>query len=260
MLRSSTTSYYSTDGLGSVTSLSNAAGAVAQAYTFDSFGKQTASSGSLTNPFQYSGREFDSETGLYFLRARYYDPATGKFLNEDPLRFAANSVNFYQYAYNSPTNSTDPFGLQVKTAPPPPVTTPAPPAPAPPSAPIPEPPPVVLPTPAPSPGFPWGGFLRGAILEGLRELMFPPATGRDEDLLPKKSPDCNNPRNARRWTCTASCNLQGIGNNPVPFPRVTGIGSGSSQPEACLNAKRAATQAAPRGTYARHCDCDCSQR
>src|SRR5579883_465479 len=70
MLRSGTTSYYQVDGLKTVTSLSNTAGALAQTYTFDSFGKQTASSGSLTNPFQYTGREFDTETNLDFLRAR----------------------------------------------------------------------------------------------------------------------------------------------------------------------------------------------
>jgi hypothetical protein len=61
------------DGLGSVTSLSNSAGALGQTYSFDSFGKQTASAGSLVNPFQYTGRELDSETGLYYYRARYYD-------------------------------------------------------------------------------------------------------------------------------------------------------------------------------------------
>src|SRR5882762_5939715 len=54
MLRSGTTSYYDADGLGSITSLSNSAGAVAQTYTLDSFGKQTASSGSLINPFRYT--------------------------------------------------------------------------------------------------------------------------------------------------------------------------------------------------------------
>lgn len=70
MLRSGTTSYYQVDGLKTVTWLSNTAGALAQTYTFDSFGKQTASSGSLTNPFQYTGREFDTETNLDFLRAR----------------------------------------------------------------------------------------------------------------------------------------------------------------------------------------------
>jgi YD repeat-containing protein len=78
MLRSSATSYYQADGLGSVTSLSNGAGALAQTYTFDSFGKQTASSGSVVNPFQYTGRELDSETGLYYFRARYYDPSVGR--------------------------------------------------------------------------------------------------------------------------------------------------------------------------------------
>src|SRR5262249_33122936 len=70
MLRPGATSYYNADGLGSVTSLANASGTLAQTYTFDSFGKQTASSGSLINPFQYTARELDSETGLYYYRAR----------------------------------------------------------------------------------------------------------------------------------------------------------------------------------------------
>jgi YD repeat-containing protein len=74
MLRSGAASYYNSDGLSSITSLTNAAGATAEAYTYDSFGKVTASAGSLTNPFQYTGREFDAETGLYYYRARYYDP------------------------------------------------------------------------------------------------------------------------------------------------------------------------------------------
>ena len=79
MLRSSSTSFYQADGLGSITSLSSAAGSLAQTYTFDSFGKQAASTGSLVNPFQYTGRESDTETGLYYYRARYYDSSTGRF-------------------------------------------------------------------------------------------------------------------------------------------------------------------------------------
>jgi RHS repeat-associated protein len=110
MLRSSTTSYYEADGLGAVTSLSNTAGALAQTYTFDSFGNTTASSGSLVNPFQYTGRELDSETGLYYFRARYFDPQAGRFLGEDPLGFSVD-VNFYRYVGNSPTNFNDPLGL-----------------------------------------------------------------------------------------------------------------------------------------------------
>ncbi len=110
MLSSATTSYYEADGLGSITSLSSGAGSLAQTYTFDSFGKQTASSGSLTNPFQYTAREFDPETSLYYYRARYYDPNVGRFLNEDPMRFRAG-VNFYRYVNNRVTDLTDPYGL-----------------------------------------------------------------------------------------------------------------------------------------------------
>jgi RHS repeat-associated protein len=110
MLRSSATSYYEQDGLGSVTSLSTGAGSLTQTYTFDSFGKQTASSGSLTNPFQYTGRELDSETGLYFNRARYLDPTNGRFLSEDPSQFLGGG-NFYRYSFNNPVNFTDPSGL-----------------------------------------------------------------------------------------------------------------------------------------------------
>jgi RHS repeat-associated protein len=109
MLRSSATSYYHADGLGSVTSLSNAAGALAQTYTFDSFGKQTASSGSLVSPFQYAGRESDSEMGIYYYRARYYDQTTGRFIGEDPSGFAAG-VDFYSYVWNSAPNLSDPSG------------------------------------------------------------------------------------------------------------------------------------------------------
>jgi RHS repeat-associated protein len=111
MLRSAATNYYHADGLGSVTSLSNAAGALAQTYTFDSFGKQTASSGSLTNPFQYTARESDAETGLYYYRARYYDPAVGRFLSEDRLRSVSGPLNFYGYVENSTPNLLDPTGL-----------------------------------------------------------------------------------------------------------------------------------------------------
>ncbi|MGB2662725.1 MAG: RHS repeat-associated core domain-containing protein [Candidatus Acidiferrum sp.] len=114
MLRSSTTSYYEQDGIGSVTSLSNTAGALAQSYTFDTFGNQTASSGSLTNSFRYAGREFDTETSLYFMRARYFDPSTGRFLSEDPIGFAGGN-DFYPYVLNRPTNFVDPSGLDGHT-------------------------------------------------------------------------------------------------------------------------------------------------
>ena len=111
MLRSSATSYYHADGLGSVTSLSNAAGSIANTYTYDSFGKLTASTGSLTNSFRYTGREFDTETSLYYNRARYYDPNAGRFISEDPLKSAVR-LNRYKYVNNSPNILSDPSGLQ----------------------------------------------------------------------------------------------------------------------------------------------------
>src|SRR5438445_12275996 len=79
-LRSGTTSYYEADGLGSITSLSNSGGSLANTYTYDSFGQLTTSTGSLTNPFRYTGREFDSEIGLHYYRARYYETLIGRFL------------------------------------------------------------------------------------------------------------------------------------------------------------------------------------
>ena len=111
MLRSSATSYFHADGLGSITSLSNSAGSIANTYTYDSFGKLTASTGSLVNPFQYTARESDSETGLYYYRARYYDQNTGRFISEDPDAFIAG-INFYEYVGNDSLDWVDPFGFR----------------------------------------------------------------------------------------------------------------------------------------------------
>jgi RHS repeat-associated protein len=79
-------------------------------------GKQTASSGSLINAFQYTARESDPETSLYYYRARYYDPNAGRFLNEDPPGFLSGGINFYEYVENSPLGFTDPNGFQAQPA------------------------------------------------------------------------------------------------------------------------------------------------
>jgi len=109
-LRSGATSFYEQDGLGSVTSLSNAAGAVASNYTYDSFGNLVATSGSIVNNFRYTARELDTETNLYFYRARYYDQTTGRFMSEDPVGFRGGQIDFYPYVKNSPLNFADPLG------------------------------------------------------------------------------------------------------------------------------------------------------
>lgn len=64
------------------------------------------------NFLYYTGRELDEHTGLYYYRARYYDPELGRFLSEDPLGFAAG-VNFYAYVLNSPLMYSDPYGLET---------------------------------------------------------------------------------------------------------------------------------------------------
>jgi RHS repeat-associated protein len=101
--------YYEADGLGSITSLTDPTGAIAATYTYDSFGFMTASTGSATNWFRYTGRQFDSTGGLYYYRARYYDPMSGRFLSEDPLQFDV-STNFYPYAGSNPVLFGDPLG------------------------------------------------------------------------------------------------------------------------------------------------------
>jgi RHS repeat-associated protein len=99
------------DGLGSITSLTNFAGAVAASYRYDGYGNQLSTPGSIFNPFLYTAREWDNETGVYYYRARYYDASIGRFISEDPARFEASS-DFYDYTDNSPVNWTDPEGLE----------------------------------------------------------------------------------------------------------------------------------------------------
>jgi RHS repeat-associated protein len=60
--------------------------------------------------FLFQGREFDAEIALYYYRARYYDPALGRFISQDPMGFAAGDANLYRFVKNSPLNGTDPSG------------------------------------------------------------------------------------------------------------------------------------------------------
>ena len=109
-VRAGSTSYYQQDGINSVTSLSSGAGALANTYSYDSFGKLIASTGTLTNPFQFTGREFDPEIGIYEYRHRYYDQNAGRFISEDPIAFDGG-LHFYRYVNNNPGILVDPVGL-----------------------------------------------------------------------------------------------------------------------------------------------------
>jgi RHS repeat-associated protein len=109
--RAGINSHYQQDDLNSVTSLSSTSGTPVKTFTYDAFGNLTASTGNIANTFQYTGRDFDAETGLRYYRARYYDPQVGRFLSEDPIRFGGG-INFYDYVENQPTNLTDAGGLR----------------------------------------------------------------------------------------------------------------------------------------------------
>jgi RHS repeat-associated protein len=61
-------------------------------------------------PYAFTGREWEPESGLYYYRARYYDPKIGRFISEDPYRWLADA-NLYVYVRNNPVNRTDPTGL-----------------------------------------------------------------------------------------------------------------------------------------------------
>jgi RHS repeat-associated protein len=66
----------------------------------------------MMNALDHTAREFVPKAGLYYYRARYYDPATGRFLSEDPLQFSAGT-HFYAYALSNPVNFLDPTGLRT---------------------------------------------------------------------------------------------------------------------------------------------------
>ncbi len=102
--------HYLTDALGSTIGLADNSGSVLTQYTYEPFGRTSVSGAAAPQSFQYTGRENDG-TGLYYYRARYYDPASGRFLSEDPIGFDGGG-NLYAYVYDNPVNFTDPMGLR----------------------------------------------------------------------------------------------------------------------------------------------------
>ncbi|MBY0516991.1 MAG: RHS repeat-associated core domain-containing protein, partial [Bacteriovoracaceae bacterium] len=70
----------------------------------------------LINPFYYTSRELEPELGIYYYRARYYDPSTGRFISEDPIGFAGGDYNLYRYVGNNPVKDIDPLGKTIMSA------------------------------------------------------------------------------------------------------------------------------------------------
>ena len=108
-----TPSFYGYDGGGNVRQLTNSAGAVTDTYEYDAFGNDVYHTGTTPNNYLYRGEQFDSDLGLYYLRARYYNPSTGRFLSRDPedgkIKISA-TLHKYLYASGDPVNRIDPTG------------------------------------------------------------------------------------------------------------------------------------------------------
>ena len=105
-----TTKYFLDDMLGSSVKLVNAGlfGGVSDSNTYDSFGNRTNTS--FSSRYQYTGREWDTTTGLQYSRARWYDPQIGRFISEDPIGFRGGDANLYGYVGNNPAMLRDPSG------------------------------------------------------------------------------------------------------------------------------------------------------
>lgn len=113
-INSSGTTSYLRDGLNSTVALTNSSGATTASYSYSPYG-DSVGIGTSTTPLQYTGREDDGATGLYFYRARYYSPQLGRFISEDPIGLAGGT-NYYAYADGNPISESDPLGLRPLTA------------------------------------------------------------------------------------------------------------------------------------------------
>ena len=106
-------SVYLYDGHGSIVGLANENGIVTDTYSYDAFGNLLKSTGFTKNYYRYCGEQFDETTGLYYLRARYMDTSTGRFISQDTYQGTINdpvSLHKYLYANANPVMYSDPSG------------------------------------------------------------------------------------------------------------------------------------------------------
>ena len=110
-----TPSFYGYDGFGSVRQLTDLNAIVTDNYNYDAFGNLLSSPGPTPNNYLYRGEQYDSDLGLYYLRARYYNPQTGRFLSRDPFDgYIDDPVTLHKYLYadGDPINGWDPTGWE----------------------------------------------------------------------------------------------------------------------------------------------------
>lgn len=101
-----------TDGIGSTIALTDANGNTANTYSYDPYGNQVSSTGTVANPYKFAGQHQDA-SGLYKTGARYYDPMLGRWTTQDPITdtLDRHGANPYAYANDDPVNIADPSGL-----------------------------------------------------------------------------------------------------------------------------------------------------
>jgi RHS repeat-associated protein len=93
--------------------LVTARGNIVQSYGYDAFGNIQQRGDDINQPYAYTGQQYDQETGLYYYRARYYDPGIGRFISEDPIAGILTNpqgFNRYIYANDNPSTYVDPSG------------------------------------------------------------------------------------------------------------------------------------------------------
>jgi RHS repeat-associated protein len=111
-----TPSFYGYDGMGSVRQLTGLDEKVTDTYNYDAFGNLLSSPGPTPNNYLYRGEQYDSELALYYLRARYYNPQSGRFLSRDPQDGNPRdpvTLHKYLYAGGDPINWFDPTGREA---------------------------------------------------------------------------------------------------------------------------------------------------
>ena len=118
--------FYLKNAQGDVTGLVNSSGTQVVAYTYDAWGNPLTTTGTMAdtlgklNPFRYRGYVYDTETGLYYLGSRYYNPQWGRFVNADDLDVLDSSYchalenDLFAYCFNNPINMTDDNGFWPK--------------------------------------------------------------------------------------------------------------------------------------------------
>jgi len=239
-----TPSFYGYDGHGNVRFLANAAASVTDSYDYDAFGMPIRTSTATANNYLYSGEWYDNSVGLYDLRARYYNQATGRFWVRDPAEGASCTpltFNPYTYAVDDPTDLSDPTGLYtVDTA---------------------------LSYRLPELTIPGQIVLAIALACATEEdatgffAYFEMLLAGDPLSSVYQAGPCVVKHRKSRWTCDGQCQIQNYsGDGGVTWGPIA-TASGSTETGACQAAKSAAVALTPQGSYPRHCKCfNCTKR